>query len=246
MIPLLRLLQHGQVLLQVFFVGPSCAVYALEHFIAVVTAPVSAGHFHQLEMLELAGAGHVGSATQVFKLALTVQGHILVGRNAGNDFSLVMLTQTFEMCHRLVAWQHPANHGLIQLRELGHLFFNGFQVIGGEWPRVREIVEKAVLDHGPDGDLRLGEQFFHCISQQVGTGVANNLQTFHIFGRDDGQGRVCLHDVAGINHLTINLARQGRFGQASANRSGNLSNADWTGKFTLRTVGKSDLNHVLE
>jgi hypothetical protein len=59
----------------------------------VVAAPVGAGHLHQLEVLELAGAGHVRAAAQVLEFAFAVQRHILVGRDAFDDLGLVVLAQ---------------------------------------------------------------------------------------------------------------------------------------------------------
>ncbi len=55
--------------------GPGRAIHALQHFVAVVTAPVRARHLHQLEELQLAGAGHVRAAAQVFKLPFAVQSY---------------------------------------------------------------------------------------------------------------------------------------------------------------------------
>jgi hypothetical protein len=72
-VALLGLLQHRQVLLQVVLGGPGRAVDALQHLVAVVAAPVGAGHLHQLEVLELARAGHVRAAAQVLEAAFAVQ-----------------------------------------------------------------------------------------------------------------------------------------------------------------------------
>jgi hypothetical protein len=52
------------------------------------------------------------------------------------------------------------------------------------------------------------------------------------------------HAEAGVHQLAIDFAAEGRFGQASANRSSDFCHCDWAGKLTQRTVGKSDLNHV--
>ena len=107
-VALFGLFQHGQVLLQLVLGGPGRAVDALQHLVAVVAAPVGAGQLHQLEVLELAGAGHVRAAAQVFELAFAVQRHVFIGRNAGNDLGLVVLAQALEIRHGLVARQHAA------------------------------------------------------------------------------------------------------------------------------------------
>ena len=76
--------------------------------------------------------------------------------------------------------------------------------------------------------------------------MANDFQTTSIFARDDGQLGVVLDRKAGVNHIAIDLACQSRFGQTGTNRHGYLRHRDGAWKFTLRTVGKSDLNHVPE
>jgi hypothetical protein len=97
--------QHRQVLLQLVLGGPGRAIDALQHLVAVIAAPVGAGHLHQLEEFELAGAGHVRAAAQVFKLAFAVQATHLGCRNAGNDLGLVVLAQALEIGHGLVTRQ---------------------------------------------------------------------------------------------------------------------------------------------
>ena len=135
-IPLFRLFQHGEVLLQIFFAGPSCAVNPLQHLVAVVAAPVRTCQLHQLEVLELAGAGHMRAAAQVFKRTLAVQTDVFPRRNAGNDFCLVVFADTFEVSDRLVARQDAAQHRLILGRQLRHALFDGNQVFWCEGPAV--------------------------------------------------------------------------------------------------------------
>ena len=102
-IPLFRLFQHGEMLLQIFFAGPGRTVNPLQHLVAVVAAPVRTCQLHQLEVLELAGAGHVRAAAEVFKRTLTVQADVLARRNAGNDFGLVVFANTLEVSDGLIA-----------------------------------------------------------------------------------------------------------------------------------------------
>ena len=92
--------------------------------------------------------------------------------------------------------------------------------------------------------MGLRKQLFDRIGQQVGRGVTDHFQAFGIFGGDDGQTRIAVHGVAGVNHFAIHLASQGGFGQACAYGSCYVGHAHWAGKFTLRTVGESNLNHV--
>ena len=78
----------------------------------------------------------------------------------------------------------------------------------------------------------------------MGSRMANHFQSVGVFRRHDSQRRIGGHLVAGIHHLAIYLARQRRFGQASANRRGHLGHRHGTGKCALGTVGQSDLNHA--
>ena len=71
----------GQIFLELLLVGPGRAVDPLQHLVARIAAPVGAGHLHQLEGLELAGARHMRSAAQILPIALPVQADRLAGRN---------------------------------------------------------------------------------------------------------------------------------------------------------------------
>ena len=193
--------EHVQILLQLFLASPGRAIDALQHFIAVVAAPIGSGHFHQLEMLKLAGGRHMRAATQVFEGSLSVQRDVFVGGNAGDDFSLVMLAQPLEIIDGFVARQHPTHHWLVFDSQFGHLFFNGYQVLGGERPLVTEIIIKAVLDHRTDGDLGVGKQLLDRVGQQVRCGVADHVQPFRILGSDDGNGGIARNGVTNVHQL---------------------------------------------
>ena len=72
MVTLLGFLETRQVGLQFFVRAPSRTVNPLQHFVLGITAPVGAGHFHELEGLELRRARHVRTTTQVEPRALRV------------------------------------------------------------------------------------------------------------------------------------------------------------------------------
>ena len=55
MVALLRLIQTEQVSFQIFFLRPCRTVNTLQHLVLGIAAPISTGHLHQLEHLELAG-----------------------------------------------------------------------------------------------------------------------------------------------------------------------------------------------
>jgi len=237
-------LQAQQVLLQVFLAGPGGAIHALQHLVLAVATPVGAGHFHEFEVLELAGAGHMRATAEIFKITFAVEADLFTGRNRTNDFGLVMLAQPLEVGHGLVARQHAAHHRFVLGGQLGHALFDRHEVLGRERTAVREIVIKAVVDHRTDGDLRLGEQLLDGIGQQVGGGVTNHLQPFGVLGGHDGQPGVLLDAKAGVDQLAIDLAAERGLGQAGAYGRCHFGHGHRTGKLTLGTVGKSDLKHV--
>ena len=186
-IPFFRLFQPGQILLQFVFGGPGCTVNALQHFIAVIATPIGPCHFHQFEMLELAGTGYVGTTAQILECTFTVKADILVIGNTANQFRLVMLTQCFEMRHSLVARQHTTHDGLILAGQRSHALFNRRQILGREWPLVGKVVIKTVFNHRANRDLCIRKQILDRIGQQVSRGMANQLQPFWVFCCHDGQ-----------------------------------------------------------
>ena len=242
-VALFGFLQHRQVGLEFFLAGPGGAVDALQHLVAVVAAPVGAGHLHQLEVLELAGAGHVRAAAQVLEGALAVQRHIFVGRDAGDQLGLVGLAHALEVFDGGIAWQHAAHHRLVLGGQFAHLLLDGGQVVGREGALVAEVVIKAVLDHRADGDLRVREQLLHRIGQQVGGGVADHLQPLRVLGGDDRQPGILRDRVAGVDQPVVHLAAQGGLGQAAADGLRHFGHRHRTIELALRAVGKRDLNH---
>jgi len=245
-VALFGFLQAQQVLLQIFLAGPGRAIHALQHLVLTVTTPIGASDLHKFEVLELAGAGHMGATAQVFEVAFAVEAHVLARRDGADDLCLVVLTQPLEIGHSFIARQHAAYHRLVFGGQLTHALFDGHQVFGREGTAVRKVVIKAVVDHRTDGDLRLWKQLLDGVGQQVGGGVANHLQPFGVLGGDDGQPGVLLDAVAGVHQLAVDLATERGFGQTGANGRSDLGHGHRTGKLTQGTVGKCDLKHVAE
>ena len=81
------------------------------------------------------------------------------------------------------------------------------------------------------------------MADQVGTGVADDLQSFLVLGRDDLQGRVAIDGVAGVDQAAVDLAGEGRLGQARADGLGHLGHGDRVIEGTLTAVGKSNDGH---
>jgi hypothetical protein len=116
----------------------------------------------------------------------SVQRHVLIGRDRGDDLGLVGFADGLEVGHGFVA-RHLAGDRLVLLGQLGHFLFDGHQIFRRERALVGEVVVEAVVDHRADGHLRVREQFLDGIGQQVGGRVTDHLQAFGILVGDDGQ-----------------------------------------------------------
>ena len=243
-VALLGFLQAVEIGFQVVFLRPGSAVDPLQHFVLRIAAPVGPGQLHQLERLEIAGGRHVGAAAQVGEIALGVKGQHLVGRDGGDDLGLVGLADTLEVGHRLVPGHFLAVHGQVALGQLGHLLFDGFQILGSETALEGEVVIETVLDHRADGHLGVGEQFLHRLGQEVGGGVADDFQPLGVLVGDDGQVAVGFDPVRSVHQLAVHLAGQGRLGKAGADIGGHLVNRHRLVELTFGAVGQADNWHL--
>ena len=131
-VTLFSLFQPNKVLLQVIFAGPGCAINALQHFIAVVAAPIGTGNLHELEMFEFARTRNMGATAKVFEIALAVQAHILIRRDARNDLCFVVFTQPLKVRDSLIARQDTTYNGFVFVGQFGHALFNRGQVLRGK------------------------------------------------------------------------------------------------------------------
>ncbi|MNT23253.1 hypothetical protein D3C72_1586660 [compost metagenome] len=133
---------------------------------------------------------------------------------------------------------------LILLGQFRHFLFDRRQIFGRERTLVGEVIVKAVVDHGADGHLCIGEQFLDGIRQQVGRRVADHFQTIGILVRHDRQFRILLDQIGSIDQLAVDLAGQGSLGQAGTNIGRNLGHGDRAVELTGGTIGKSDCKHI--
>ena len=226
MVALLGLLQHVQIGVLLFLLCPRRAVDTLQHLVLRVAAPVGAGQLHQLEDLQLAGGRHVRATTQIGEMALAVERYVLALRDGLDDLGFVRLTDGLEIGHRLIARQDLALHGLVFFGQFGHFLFDGLQVFRRERTFVGEIVVKTVVDHGTNRHLRIGEQLFDSVGQQVRSGMANHFQTVGILVGDDREIGVMVDQIGRIHQLAIDLAGQCGFRKACAYGRGDVGHGD--------------------
>ena len=235
-VALLGLFELMQIGIQFFLLRPGRAIDALQHLVLGIAAPVCTRQFHQLEHLQLAGRRHVRAAAQVGEIALGIQRHFLVGGNGRDDLGLVMLVDALEIFDRLIARQYLARHRNVALGQFAHAFFQCGQVFRRERAMIGEIVKEAVLDHRADGHLRIGKQLLDSISQQVGGGVANDLQTIRILVGDDGQRCILRDQIGSIHQPSVHFPGQRGTRQAGTDTERNIGNCHWLCKAALRTI----------
>ena len=245
MIALLGLFQAMQIGLQFLLVAPGSAVDALQHFVARVAAPVGTGHLHQLEALaQLAGGRQVRTAADIEPVALAVDGNFLaLGNDIVDDLDLVLLAQLVEDFLRFLAIQHLALDRQIALDDLLHALLDLLEIFRGEGLLAGKIVVEAVLDGRADGDLGAGIEFLNRLRHDMGGIVTHQLKGFLVAGGDDRQLGIVIDQPGGVHQLTVQLAGQGRLGQAGTDVAGHIHDRDRMIVFALGTVGKGNAGH---
>ena len=143
----------------------------------------------------------MGAGAQVHELALLVEGDVGVLRQVVDEFHLVGLLLLLHELDGLGAGQLEALQLQLLLADLPHLCLDLRQVIGGKGKGCIQIVVKAVVDAGADGQLHLRPQALHRLGQNVGAGMPVRLAVLLVFKRVDvflAHGTVLLVLGAGI------------------------------------------------
>ena len=246
MVAPLGLLEHVQVGLELLRVRPRGAVYALEHLVAGIAAPVRTRDPHQLERLaELAGGGEMRSPAQVDPFPLAVQRDGFVAPNVPDDLRLVLLSPVAKEPDRLVAIPHLARDGLVAIDDLAHAGFHALQILGSEGLLAREVVVEPVLDGRPDGDLRLRVELLHRLGEDVGRVVAQQLQRLLGVTRHDGDGCVGLDGGGEVPHHAVDPDRERGLRESLADAHGDVGPGHRAIEGPDRAVGQRDSRHVV-
>ena len=98
----------------------------------------------------------MGAGAQVGELALAVEADDGVLRQVVDQLHLVRLALLFHEGDGLGAGQLKALQLQLLLADLAHLGFQSLQVCRGEGDGSIEIIVKAIVDGGADGQLHLG------------------------------------------------------------------------------------------
>ena len=235
---------------------PCGAVEALQHLGALVAAPVRAGDLLQLEEAELAGGRDVGADAHVDELVGVavrrddVARHLAriefvgAGRlHAFDDLDLVRLVgeQLLRFGHRVFR----ADEGLVLLDDLLHLLLDAAEVVLVERLAVGqvEVVVEAVLDGGPDRELRTRVELGHRLGEHMGGRVTQHVAPRLGVARDD-RDDVTVGEFGGqIGVDPVDRGGDRCLAEAGSDRRGEVERRRRCGEFARRAIRQRDGNH---
>ena len=172
----LGFLQTVQVPLQLLPGEEGVAVDALHLRVAFLALPVGLGRgLLELERLDVARGGQVGAEAEVDELAHRVALHLGAGLLL-DELALQRLALAAEQLQRFRLGNDLLLDRAVLLDDVGHPLLDGREVLGRERTRDEEVVEESFFGGGTDPALGLGEQLRHRRRQQVGGGVAVDLE----------------------------------------------------------------------
>ena len=123
----------------------------------------------------------MGTGAQVGEVALLVEGDVGVLRQVLDELHLVGLLLLLHELDGLLTGQLKALQLQFLLADLAHLSLQGGQILGGEGAGGVKVIVEPVLNAGADGQLHLGVQPLHGLSQHVGAGMPIGLSVLGIF-----------------------------------------------------------------
>ena len=188
-----------------------------------VTAPIGAGHFHQLESIsDFADRRHVRTAAKIEPVALLVDLDLLVSRNGVDQLDLEGLAHVAEGFLCLLARPDFLCERFVARDDLAHLFFDHRQVFQRERLVAGKVVVESVLDHRSDRDLCPRPQVLHCFSQHVGCVVPDQLEGARVFTRNELDFGIAVDWVGQIGERAVKRHGHGAFGQRGRDALGDI------------------------
>ena len=171
----LRFLEPMEVLLQLLLREERVPVDALHRGVALAALPVGGGGAGvELEGLDLPRRFEVRAQAEVHEAPHGVAPHG-VARLLLDELALQGLPLRLEEGERLRLGDQLLLDGPVLLDDLRHLLLDGGEVLRGERPADQEVVKETVLGGRTDPALRVGKELGHRGREQVGRGVAVDL-----------------------------------------------------------------------
>ena len=204
-VPLLGLLEHREVLLEVLLALPCGPVDPGEHLVVLVAAPVGSGDGGELERLDGLRVEGVRTGAEVDELSLLIEADGSVLGKILHQLDLVVLSLRFQEVDGLLPRKGVGLELEVLLHDLLHLGLELGKVLGREAPVPVEVVVEPVVDGGADGQLGLGIEPLHGLGQDVRRRMPYDVE--RILGLVHASiGIQCLH----FNRLRAPLLRRGR------------------------------------
>ena len=243
-VALFRFFQLQQIGVEFLLIAPGGAVNAAQHGVAMIAAPIGAGHFHQLEGgADITRAAHMRTAAQIRPGTLLVDADDFGFRQILDQFGFVAFTLVGEEANRIFAVPFFAHKGIIARDDFAHLGFDGGEVFRLEGIIAREIVIEAVFNRRADRDLRARVKRLHGFRQHMGAIMADHLQRFGIAPRDEAELCVLRDGRGKIAQLAIHFHGERRLGQARANRRRDSGARHRAVKLADGTIGQGNRGH---
>jgi hypothetical protein len=112
----------------------------------------------------------------------------VLGQALADVFDLEHLAQILTNRQRLVAWFFQSLEGLVEFDDLGHLGFDGGEVVFAQLVRQVEVVVKAIVDRRAERQLHALVEPHHRPGHDVGRAVPHDGQRVGVFLSKQPQG----------------------------------------------------------
>ena len=177
-------LAQSQKLVELLLRREGRPVYALEHRVALVPAPVSACGVEELIGPEAPCRGEMRPPAEVDEVALGIDAHRAFGY-VFEQLDFVLLAPLAEELDSLLSGHLLALEREIRGDDLGHGGLDLRQVLGSERGGAVEVVVETLFDGGADGELGVRIELLNRLRHHVRGRVADHLAASLILEGED-------------------------------------------------------------
>ena len=181
-------------------------------------------------------------AAQIGEVAELVDGDGLVLGQLVYELELERLIG--EDLPRLIAGDLATGDGGGRLGDLGHARLDGGEVVRRDSRALGQldVVVEAVLDGRADAELHAGIQIGESGGQEMGRGMAHELEALVALGGDDGHGIAVGDDGVQIDGGVVDDAGQRRAGEPSADGGSHVGDGGALFQLLDGSVGQYDVH----
>ena len=145
---------------------------------------------------------------------------------ASTSSTLNVLALVAEHALGLVARPDFLGEGFVARDDLAHLLLDRGEIFRRERLVAEEVVIEAVLDHGPDRDLRAGPQRLHGLGEHMRAVVPDEFQRARVFAGEELDLGVMLDRIGEIGDRAIERHRDRALGERGRNAFGDIEAGD--------------------